>query len=206
MLFNKNHNYLQAITAPIFFSFPLVLLLWIGNEMRGWRRYSFASGALALSSNKRYISMDWLKSCLIFSSTSKIDQNCLVELKGQAEQRPWIVILTCFIACFTRIFLKEAWPWKLAFRGLLHPLKGNVENSILFFFTKVVALDFWMTLNWCILWIAGFSSGFSYKNMSKWHNLSESELTVPEKEYFQEKSKVGMCEMANGHFCFVGWY
>ena len=137
MLFNKNHNYLQAITAPIFFSFPLVLLLWIGNEMRGWRRYSFASGALACSSNKRYISMDWLKSCLIFSSTSKIDQNCLVELKGQAEQRPWIVILTCFIACFTRIFLKEAWPWKLAFRGLLHPLKEMLKIRFCFFSPKL---------------------------------------------------------------------
>ena len=42
--------------------------------------------------------------------------------------------------------------------------------------------------------------------MSKWQNLTEGELTVPEKEYFQEKSKDKMCEAANGHFCFVGWY
>ena len=29
------------------------------------------------------------------------------------------------------------WPWKLAFRGLLHPLKENVENSIFFFSPKL---------------------------------------------------------------------
>ena len=34
--------------------------------------------------------------------------------------------------------------------------------------------------------------------MSKWQNLTQGELTVPEKEYFQEKSKDGCMKRRMG--------
>jgi len=40
--------------------------------------------------------------------------------------------------------------------------------------------------------------------MSKWTTLVKSELTALEKQYFQEKSKDGMCSSPNRHLCFVG--
>ena len=42
------------------------------------------------------------------------------------------------------------------------------------------------------------------KNMSKWQNLINSELTPEEREYFRRKSQDGMCNTANGHICYVG--
>lgn len=40
--------------------------------------------------------------------------------------------------------------------------------------------------------------------MSKWKKLTQSELTVPEKQYFTEKANDAMRETKNGHYCYVG--
>ena len=45
---------------------------------------------------------------------------------------------------------------------------------------------------------------FSYKIMSKWQKLTETELSVQEQGYFKAKAKDGMCMTENGHLCYVG--
>ena len=40
--------------------------------------------------------------------------------------------------------------------------------------------------------------------MSNWHNLIRSDLTVSEKQYFRAKAVDGMCFTQANHRCFVG--